>query len=126
MRRAACPCGAVVAEVTGEPVRVAVCHCLDCQRRTGSAFSVNARFARDRVAVTGQTRSWGRIGDEGSRLTYHFCPACGGLVWYENSESPGWCAVPVGAFADPGFPAPGFEIYDSRRHDWVCVDLAGP
>ena len=43
-RRASCTCGQLHLETTGEPVRVSVCHCLDCQRRTGSAFAAQARF----------------------------------------------------------------------------------
>ena len=50
-RHAACSCGALKLTTTGEPIRVSVCHCLACQRRTGSAFGYQARFPRDRVEV---------------------------------------------------------------------------
>ena len=46
VRRAECACGQLSAVCSGEPMRVSVCHCLACKRRTGSAFSYNARFPR--------------------------------------------------------------------------------
>ena len=45
-RHAACSCGQLRLTVEGEPVRVSICHCLACQRRTGSVFGVQARFRR--------------------------------------------------------------------------------
>lgn len=55
---ARCGCGALRAICVGAPVRVSVCHCLDCKRRTGSAFSWNARFRSARVRVEGDAASW--------------------------------------------------------------------
>jgi hypothetical protein len=28
-------------------------------------------------------------------------------------------AIPVGAFADPTFPAPAVSVYEQRMHSWV-------
>jgi hypothetical protein len=100
-------------------VRVAICHCLACQRRTGSVYAVQARFARDKVAVEGTATEYVRIGDEGGRAVFRFCSACGSTVYYTIDEEPELVAVPVGAFADPTFPPPRYAVYDSRRHPWV-------
>lgn len=119
-RRAACSCGQLSLDVTGEPVRVSVCHCLACQRRTGSVFGAQARFPRAAVTVSGVSRTWVRVGDEGSRITFHFCPTCASTVYYAvegyDVES---VAIPVGAFADPTFPPPVFSVYEDRMHGWV-------
>jgi hypothetical protein len=120
-RTARCACGRLSATVTGDPVRVSVCHCLECRRRTGSAFSWNARWAEADVVTEGASASFTRVGDEGSRITHHFCPECGVSVWYLNSDMPGWVAVPVGAFAALEFPAPGVSVYDDRRPDWLVL-----
>jgi hypothetical protein len=32
-------------------------------------------------------------------------------------------AVAIGAFADPGFPAPGVSVYERRQHSWVETSL---
>ena len=56
----------------------------------------------------------------GSR-TDTFCPECGSTVAYVNEGWDGVTAVPVGAFADPGFPAPRFSVYENRKHAWVTI-----
>jgi hypothetical protein len=118
-RVASCSCGQLQARVAGEPLRVSVCHCLACQRRTGSVFGEQARFPRGAVTVSGTATEYVRVGDEGTRCTYRFCPTCGATVYYTLEGLPDAVAIPVGAFADPAFPAPGFSVYDQRKHAWV-------
>jgi hypothetical protein len=120
-RRAACSCGQLQAEVEGEPVRISMCHCLACQRRTGSTFGVQARFPRDRVRIEGASTEYVRTSDDGDSITFHFCPTCGSTVYYWLEEAPELLAIPVGAFADPTFPAPRVSVYESRRHPWTAV-----
>jgi hypothetical protein len=119
MRHAACSCGQLTAQVTGDPVRISICHCLACQRRTGSVFGEQARFPRERVSVAGVSTEYVRLGDGGSRCRFHFCPQCGATVYYELEGLEGFLAIPVGAFADPGFPTPGVSVYEDRKHAWV-------
>lgn len=121
-RTASCRCGHFKATVTGEPVRVSVCHCLACQRRSGSAFSAQARWPADQVAIEGQSKSWTRTADSGNTITYHFCPECGSTVHYSIAgKFEGMIAIPVGAFADPDFPAPRFSVWEKRKHPWVEI-----
>lgn len=105
----------------GEPVRVSVCHCLACQQRTGSAFAAQARWPDDQITITGAFREWSRTADSGGRATYRFCPECGSTLAYSNDGMPGVTAIPVGAFADPDFPAPRFSVYEARKHGWVAL-----
>lgn len=119
IRLASCSCGQLTARVTGEPVRISICHCLACQRRTGSVFGEQARFAREHVATSGASTEYVRVGDEGSRATFHFCPTCGATVYYEMEGLAEFIAIPVGAFADPAFPAPLVSVYEERMHSWV-------
>ena len=118
-RLASCSCGALTVQVTGDPVRVSICHCLACQRRTGSVFGEQARFDRAGVTISGTSTRYVRVGDEGSRITFHFCPACGSTVYYEPEGMEAFVAIPVGAFADPDFPAPQVSVYEERMHPWV-------
>lgn len=119
-RTASCSCGQLTALTQGEPLRVSICHCLACQKRTGSVFGAQARFPRSRVLIAGESRQWVRVGDEGSEVAFHFCPVCGSTVYYAvagyDEES---VAIAVGAFAEPGFPAPTFSVYEERMHSWV-------
>ena len=120
-RSARCSCGQLRAHVKGAPLRVSVCHCLECQRRTGSAFGVQVRFRAEDVRIEGESREFVRIGDSGDTLRQRFCPHCGATVHYTMDGDPGRIAIPVGAFADPSFPPPRVEVYTERRHPWVEV-----
>lgn len=118
-RLASCSCGQLTAKASGDPLRVSICHCLACQRRSGSVFAAQARFARADVALAGSSTSFVRVGDEGTRCTFHFCPTCGDTVYYEPDSMPEYVVIPVGAFADPGFPPPTVSVYEKRKHAWV-------
>lgn len=118
-RLATCSCGKLTARVRGEPVRVSICHCLACQKRTGSAFGVQARFPADAVTIEGQSREYARTGDEGTTARFHFCPECGAIVFYLMDAIPDFIAIPVGALADPEFPQPSVSVYGGRRHGWL-------
>jgi len=120
-RIASCSCGQLMARVVGAPVRISICHCLACQRRTGSVFGVQARFPRENVSISGASTEYVRTGDEGSRIRFHFCPICGSTVYYEAEGLEAFLAIPVGAFADPCFPAPRVSVYESRKHGWVVT-----
>lgn len=120
-RTATCRCGQLQARCEGEPVRVSVCHCLACQKRTGSAFSAQARWPEAQVTISGEAKVWERVADSGRRAAYRFCPHCGSTVAYVNEGWQGLVAVPLGAFADPTFPAPRFSVYEHRKHGWVAV-----
>jgi hypothetical protein len=80
-RTASCSCGQLRIEVQGEPLRVGVCHCLACQRRTGSVFAALASFAAP-YRVFGTATEYLRVGDQGTRFTFRFCTVCGTTVFH--------------------------------------------
>jgi hypothetical protein len=99
-----------------------MCHCLACQRRTGSTFGVQAWFARENVRpVAGADKTYQRRADSGRVVTFHFCPECGGTVFWESERAPGMIAVAVGTFANPDFQAPGLSTWERRRHPWTTA-----
>jgi hypothetical protein len=121
-REAACSCGQLRLTAQGDPIRISMCHCLACQRRTGSAFAIQARFTSEHVQVTGRSHEFVRTSDDGSKdITFHFCADCGATVFYVCSDAPEIFAVPIGAFADPSFPPPTVSVFGRRRHPWVSV-----
>ena len=121
-RFASCACGTLAVRCEGEPRKVSMCHCSDCQRRTGSLFSVAAFFDRDAVRlVRGMTQSFTRRGVSGKRVAFHFCPDCGSSVFWEPERLPHLIGVAVGAFADPSFPMPEQAVFVSEKHDWLAL-----
>ncbi len=122
VRTASCRCGHLKAEVTGDPVRVSVCHCLDCKRRSGSAFAAQARWPEEQVRISGKSKTWSHLADSGNRLTHHFCPECGSNVHYRIANKfDGLIAIPIGAFDDPFTLSPRFSVWEKRKNDWVEI-----
>lgn len=119
MRTASCSCGQLQIEVEGEPAGVGVCHCLECQRRTGSVFAALAAFCAP-YRVTGQAKTYRRTGDQGASFTFHFCPICGTNLFHtEDGREDKSVAVAIGGFADPDFMPPQVSVYGCRKHGWV-------
>jgi hypothetical protein len=121
VRLASCGCGQLRAEVLGEPVVVSVCHCYACQRRTGSVFGAQASFPRESVAVKGDGTQFVRVGEEGGRFTFTFCPRCGSTVFYVEEGDELEISIPLGVFADSGFPSPTVSVFEERKHRWVSL-----
>jgi hypothetical protein len=119
MRTATCSCGKLRAQCAGEPERVSLCHCGECQKRTGSAFGIAAFFDRASVAIAGEFTTYARGSESGHTIAFHFCPHCGTTLFWEPERKPDQIAVAVGAFADRSFPPPSREVYVELRHPWV-------
>jgi hypothetical protein len=124
-RRSSCNCGQLSLTYEGsDPERISLCQCIECQKRTGSVFSVQARLPVEHVTIEGRSTTWTfpsgsekpaafRSCDSGG-VTYHFCPECGSTVYWDISDAPDFLGVAVGGFTDPTFPPPmisGFEAY---------------
>ena len=126
VRSATCSCGQLRVTCEGEPVRISMCHCLACQKRTGSIFGVQARFPRGCVKIEGLHNAFERIADSGNRVTTHFCPGCGSTIFWELQVAPDLIAVAIGAFADPSFPDPKHSVFENMRHRWALHPDALP
>ena len=125
-RTAHCCCGALRIEASADPDAVGVCHCGECQRTTGSVFSVSAFFKRENVRAEGPSKIYARDGQEGRKVRMHFCPTCGTTVFWESDLRPDHIGVAVGAFHDPNFPPPTVSVWEESKHGWVAFthDLA--
>ncbi len=113
-----CLCGAVRVAIKGTPLRMAQCHCLDCQRMTGTGHASNAFFRADDVTVTGETKSFTLTTDSGNASTRHFCPSCSSRVYGTNAARPGMIVVPVGVLDDTSWFAPEVVVYTRSAPAW--------
>ena len=96
-----CGCGAVRFEVTAPPVAAGYCHCTRCQRRTGGAWSLQARVAPGSFAITQGADAVGSWRPEGG-FAKEFCARCGSALWSRSPDDPDVVSVRFGAFdADP-------------------------
>ena len=134
-RTASCNCGQLRATCVGpDPARVSLCPCKLCQRQSGSAFAIQARFPQEQVTIEGDSTAW-RFPIEGAEpvdfthcaeegAEFHFCPVCGSTVWYTADADDSRIGIKVGAFADPTFPPPKITGHIKYRHPWT-MDLEG-
>ena len=84
-RRAACNCGQLHLTIEGEPSRISMCHCLECQRRTGAVVGNQAPFRREQIGFAGTATEYTRSADSGNALTSRFCPHCGSTVYWTGT-----------------------------------------
>ncbi|NQV44783.1 MAG: GFA family protein [Rhodospirillales bacterium] len=121
MREARCTCGELKVEVSDEPKLVLMCHCEECQRRTGAPFGVSAYFDQNDVRVSGTSSKYERTSDTGLAVTQHFCPTCGSTLYWRAAFVPDFIGVATGCFSDPDFPAPQRSVYERSKHEWVTA-----
>jgi hypothetical protein len=113
-----CLCGAVSYTVNAKPIRMAQCHCKDCQRASGTGHMSLAFFKKEDVAIRGATASYPSTAESGNINTRHFCPVCGSRVYGENSARPGVIGIAVGCLDDNDWFAAQAVVYTRNRPAW--------
>ncbi len=102
-----CLCGAVRIEIAAAPLRVGICHCLDCRKRQGALFHTFAVFPMEAVTVSGETSAF---------KTRHFCPACGSSLFDRFGDE---LELHVGCLDAPDQVTPAYECWTIRREAWL-------
>lgn len=102
-----CLCGNVRLVASGQPIRVGVCHCLDCRKHHGALFYAAAVFTKDAVTFNGETSDYaGR----------NFCPRCGSSVFAQSGDE---IEVHLGSLDAPDQLIPTYESWAVRREAWL-------
>src|SRR5580765_122019 len=126
MREGGCSCGAVRYRLTAEPMFVHCCHCLNCQRQTGSAFVVNLLIESDRVEVVAGTPQPVDVPrDDGSRQTIYRCPECQ-VALFSDYGRPEVLFVRAGTLDDPAAVRPDVHIFTRSKVGWVPLPDSTP
>ena len=127
-REGGCSCGAVRYRVTSAPVRISVCHCKFCQRRTGSAFGVNVYFRKEDFELTrGSLKSYEHRSDETNRwLKMEFCPGCGSTVTWTLEIQPEWRGVAGGSLDDTSWLRIERHAWTRSRQQWLPLPTDVP
>ena len=101
---------------------MSVCHCLNCKKRSGSAFAAQARWPAEQVTIEGRSQDFVKVADSGNRGHVPFLPGMRLDVHYEiNGKFDGLVAIPLGAFDDPISFSRDFSVWEERKHDWVEI-----
>ena len=116
-----CLCGAVRYTLTADPLFVGICHCTNCQKQSGAAFSVNVGLKAEAMALTGELKTFVDHGDSGRKVLRRFCPECGSPVLTEAEAYPGIRIIKAGTLDDPGQVRPGRQIFCASKHPWMPI-----
>jgi hypothetical protein len=120
-REGGCSCGAVRYRLTSDPLFVHCCHCLNCQRQTGSAFVINLLIEADRVELlAGDPQLVDVPRDDGSMQRIYRCPTCQVAVYSEYGRPELWF-VRGGTLDDPAGVTPDVHIYTRSKLPWVTL-----
>jgi len=113
-----CYCGKVHFALKNDPKLVVNCHCDDCKKRNGAAFSTYIAVDENDFVLTkgGSNLKQYKIENVGSK---YFCSECGSPIYNENSRLPGLCLAFYGAFSIPTNFNPNFNVFCSTKHSWV-------
>jgi hypothetical protein len=123
-RTANCQCRGFRVVAAGDPAFVNICHCTDCQRRSGSPLTSNAYFPKADVRLEGNYKTYSRPTSSGRGAHNYFCPSCGSTLCWMLDIRPDFYGIAIGAFNDPGFSAPTVSVWESSKYDWVMVPTA--
>ncbi|KAK9445119.1 uncharacterized protein G6M90_00g080610 [Metarhizium brunneum] len=120
-----CACHQIEFQYSGNPVLTALCHCVDCQKWTGSAYTSNAVVRRDSFKVTkGTPKIWDIAGDTGKNNRHFFCSACGSSLYSEPEAMPDKTLVKAGTL-DKGAASLGgkidIELYTKDRVGYMTA-----
>lgn len=117
-----CNCGAVRYRIESVPLAVAACHCRQCRRQSGAAYSVNLVVRAKAMTIEGSVASWTDNDTEsGAPLAREYCAGCGSPIRSVPSSSPGIVAVKAGTLDDPAPFSPGLHIWTSSKLPWVTI-----
>jgi hypothetical protein len=122
-----CACGAVRYRLGSAPMFVHCCHCLDCQRQTGSAFVLNALIEADRVEIlSGKPVPVPVPTDSGRPHDVYRCPDCQTALWSDYGRRRVLLFVRLGTLDDPKAFQPDVHIFTRSKLAWVGLPAGVP
>jgi len=120
-RTGGCLCGRVRYTAPATPSGVVVCHCRDCQKQAGSAFSIIAVFPRDAVHVEGDLARYVGRGDSGNTVERCFCGACGSPIYSDGDamRERGILAIKAGTLDEVADLKPALHYWVVSKQSWI-------
>ena len=118
-----CLCGVVRFRGDGEPAMTAVCHCDDCQKQTGTSFSIVIAVPDGTLAVEGEEHlgTFEKRGESGGLVSRRFCKRCGSPVFTNADLVPGMTFVKAGTLTDRSWLKPTLHLFCDSMQPWVAI-----
>lgn len=116
-----CLCGKVRYSADAEPTFVGVCHCKNCQKQAGTAFSIVVALPKPALSVRGSLKTYDDRGDSGKAVYRRFCPDCGSPIISEVEVMPELAMIKAGTLDDTTWLKPTMEIFCDSAQPWVSL-----
>jgi hypothetical protein len=113
-----CLCGAVRFEYSGEPAFSGNCHCRDCQRSSGGAYTPALFMPEESVSIKGTVKYYESKADSGNTISRGFCPTCGSQLFTKLEMMPNMLGLRAGTLDDPSKFHPKIDMYTASASHW--------
>jgi hypothetical protein len=115
-----CQCGSVRYRLESEPLGLAVCHCTECQRQSGSAFGMSLAISSDSFRLlSGELKTFTVICDSGRTKSCAFCPSCGTRIYHQVIAAA--MSIKAGTLDDTSWLRPDAHYWTKRKQPWVSI-----
>ncbi len=116
-----CLCGQVRYAANADPAFVGVCHCVDCQKQTGTAFAVVVGIPKPAISIQGRVKTFHDTGDSGQSVERTFCPECGSPIRFDAAVIPGLTFIYAGTLDDTTWVDPKVHVYCDSKQNWTSI-----
>jgi hypothetical protein len=116
-----CLCGQVRYSANVEPSFVGVCHCRNCQKQAGTAFSVVIAIPKSLLSIKGHLKTFHDVGDSGQPVLRNFCPECGSPITSDCAVMPDLVFIKSGTLDDTSWLDPKLHVYCSSAQRWTPI-----
>ena len=125
-RQGGCLCGQVRYEISGEPLAVVICHCKNCQKQSGSTFSINIIGQSEQIEIQGNLSTYADTNDSGDPVNRNFCENCGSPIFSEVLSQGNLIALKVGTLDDTSDIEPQTQFWCISKQNWLSLDTKMP
>ncbi len=116
-----CLCGKVRYSAATDPAVVAVCHCKNCQKESGTAFSVVVGVPRAAMKIQGLLKTYHDVGGSGQPVQRNFCPECGSPIKTDTNSAPELSFLKAGTLDDTSWLDPKVHVYCDSAQTWTSI-----
>lgn len=122
-RAGGCLCGEIRFKVPAQPLGVVACHCRDCQKQAGTAFSIIAIFPKPLVAIEGECAVFETSGASGNPVSRYFCGTCGSPIYSEtkSGQDAGLAFNKAGTLDEVNDLSPSAHFWVSSKQSWLAL-----
>lgn len=114
-----CLCGIIRYKSEAEPLVTVLCHCTNCQKQSGGAYSLNLVMLKGSLDIRGEMTTYVDTGDSGKPLDRNFCGRCGSAITSEPSAMANITVLKAGTLDDASWVRPAMEIYCDSAQPWT-------